>query len=105
MSKVTISEAAYTKKVTQHLKSLPKCWFFKVWGGGYQRAGIPDIIGVLNGRLIGIELKSSVGKPSALQLRNVKLINDAGGYAVVSKPQDFDDLVKDLEAILNERRK
>jgi hypothetical protein len=32
-------------------------WVFKVAGGGYQTAGVPDLLVCLNGRLVGIEVK------------------------------------------------
>ena len=93
------SEKSYENKIKRYLKTLPKCWFFKVRGNMFQKAGVPDIIGVLNGRFIAIEVKSEVGKPSELQLATIKLIKRAGGYAVVSGPKHWDELKKDLEGI------
>lgn len=103
MSKST-SEKSYENKIKRHLNTLPKCWFFKVFGNGFQKAGVPDIVGVLNGRFMAIEVKSEIGKPSPLQLKIIELINDAGGYATVTKPSGYDKLVHELEVILSEKR-
>ena len=99
MSDKVISEAYLTTKVTAHLKSLNHCWFFKVWGGGAQRRGIPDIVGVYFGRFFALELKASNGKPSALQTRAIRLITEAGGYARVVYPNDWEQIKKELEMI------
>ncbi len=62
-------------------------WFVKYWGGGsFTRSGIPDILACVNGSFIGIELKSSRGIPSALQLRSLRDIDKAGGYAILLYP-------------------
>ena len=86
------SEKQYEEKIKKYLSESPNTWFFKVWGGGFQKAGIPDIIACVNGNFLAIEVKAENGKASALQLRNVKLINAAKGYAVISKPSQWDEL-------------
>jgi len=95
----SISEAAYTKTVKRFLKALPKTWFFKVWGGGMQKRGIPDILGVINGRFFALELKASDGSPTELQKRNIKLILAAGGYAKISYPEDWEITRKELSKL------
>lgn len=80
---------------SQKMKAHQIGWYFKVWGGGFQKAGIPDIISNINGRFFGIELKGPKGKPSDLQIKNLKMIDDAGGYAVLLYPSDF-ELFKNL---------
>lgn len=67
------------------------CYFIKYWGGGeFTKAGVPDILCCCNGRFIGIEVKAPNGKASALQIHNLKKINQAGGYAVLLYPNQFD---------------
>ena len=94
-------EKLFENKIKAFLDTLPKQWHFKHHATRYGKAGIPDIIGCINGRFIGIEVKAENGKPSPLQIRNVKLINEAGGYAVIVKPSDFDQLKEDLHKISN----
>lgn len=85
-------EKIFENKIKDFLKSLPNTWFFKHWAGAYSQKGIPDIIGCINGQFIGIEVKASKGTPSPLQVRTVNLIKDAGGYAIIVYPDQFDDL-------------
>lgn len=93
------SEKAFENKIKKYLDTLPKEWHFKHWAGAYSKAGVPDIIGCVNGRFVGIEVKASNGKPSMLQIRNIKQINDAGGYARIIYPEQFDELKDDLQKI------
>lgn len=55
-----------------------------IWGGGFQSAGIPDILACYKGVFLGIEVKVGKNKPSALQTAKVNLINQAGGLAFVT---------------------
>jgi len=98
MSRV-VSEASLTTKVKKFLDVLPKCWYFKVWGGGMQRRGIPDILGLVNGRFFALELKATDGTVSALQQRCVDMINKCGGYAEIVYPDDWDRVKADLEVM------
>lgn len=45
--------------------------------------GIPDFLVCLNGRFVGIEAKAGKGKPTALQLSNLRRIYETGGTALV----------------------
>lgn len=65
-------------------------WFFKTWGGGYQKAGLPDLIINVNGFFLGVELKSDTGRPSDLQKKNVQLINRGNGLGLVLYPKGFE---------------
>ena len=67
-----------------------------IWGGGFQSAGIPDILACYKGVFLGIEVKVGKNKPSALQQAKVKMINQAGGLAVVTW-----DTTEQLEAMLD----
>lgn len=69
----------------------PVCgWFFKTWGGGFQKAGLPDLIINVNGFFLGVELKGDGGRPSALQVKNVQLINRGNGLGLVLYPKGFE---------------
>jgi len=65
-------------------------WYFKVWGGGYQKAGIPDLIINVNGFFIGCELKADTGKASELQKKNITLINQGNGIGIILYPKGFE---------------
>lgn len=95
-------EKNFENKVKKFLKD-NGCWFVKYWGGGqFTKAGIPDILCCCNGCFIGIEVKADKGRPSELQLMNLKKIDEAGGFAVLLYPDDF-EMFKDLiEMLMND---
>lgn len=94
------SEKQFENKVKKFLKE-EGCWFLKYWAGAaYTKNGIPDLLICCNGHFLGIELKSSTGKPSELQLWNIREIEKSGGIGLVLYPKDFDDfkkLIQDLK--------
>ena len=49
----------------------------------YGTAGIPDIIACVNGRFVAFEVKTEIGKTTALQDATIRKIINAGGTAVV----------------------
>ena len=89
-------EKIFENRIRAFLKTLPNEWHFKHWGGGYAKAGIPDLIGCINGRFVAIEVKASNGKVSPLQVRNINRITSAGGYGIVAYPESFDELKEEL---------
>ena len=88
-----MTEKQFENKIKKFLKSY-NIWFTKVWGGGYQKAGIPDILACVNGRFVAIEIKGSSGKPTELQKYNIKKINESNGVAVILYPKDFERFEK-----------
>lgn len=66
-----------------------------------QKAGIPDILACVNGHFVAIEVKSSTGRPSELQKYNIRKINESKGYAIITYPEDFEQLKKDLDKLCN----
>jgi hypothetical protein len=55
-------------------------WHFMPASNGFGRAGIPDIIAIVDGGFVGIEVKADkTKKPTALQVRCGKEIQAAGG--------------------------
>lgn len=88
------NEKSFETKVKKLLKE-QGCWNLKTWSNGVQRAGVPDLLVCCNGHFVGVELKASNGKPSALQLWNLRKIEESGGYAILLYPSDF-ELFKDF---------
>ena len=60
---------------------------------GYGRSGVPDIVACHNGQFIGIECKAGKGTTTALQERELKLIEKAGGVSFVIR-EDTTDLLE-----------
>ena len=54
--------------------------------------GIPDFLVCLNGRFLGIEAKAGKGKPTALQLSNLRRIHEAGGSALIVNEHNVQNL-------------
>jgi hypothetical protein len=72
-------EGKVKKKVTDLLKE-HKIWYFFPANNGFGKAGIPDIIAIIGGVFVGIEVKADrTKKPTELQVRCGAEIRDAGG--------------------------
>ena len=83
------AEKIFETKVKAFLKK-EGVWHLKYWGGGgFTKSGIPDILACVNGIFVGIELKATNGRPSALQLYNIDEIRRSGGIAMVLYPNDY----------------
>lgn len=86
---VIASEKNFENRVKKFLKD-NGCWFLKYWGGGeFTKAGVPDLISCVNGFFVGVEIKAPNGKPSALQIHNLKKIDNCGGAGILLYPDDF----------------
>lgn len=83
-----MTEKQFETKVKQFLKS-HNIWFTKIWGGGFQKAGIPDLLCCINGHFVAIELKGANGTATELQKYNIKKINESGGIGLILYPKDF----------------
>lgn len=59
---------------------------FKIHGGPMMMAGLPDLIGCINGRFFGIEVKmpEAIGNVTAIQHHVHARIRRAGGSVTVS---------------------
>lgn len=77
-----MNESALVTKIKAFLK-MKGAYVEKIWGGGFQSAGIPDIIACYKGRFLGIEVKVGNNKPSEIQVAKIDLINKAGGIGAV----------------------
>jgi hypothetical protein len=83
------SEKNFENRVKKFLKD-EGCWFIKYWGGGeFTKAGVPDLLVCCKGRFMGIEVKSADGRPSELQIYNLRKIDSADGLAILLYPKDF----------------
>jgi len=60
----------------------------KIYRKGVQRKGIPDIIGIVDGRFFGIEVKIGADRQSADQKEIEKEIQAVGGVYFVAKSYD-----------------
>lgn len=88
-------ETRLTKGIVEALgEDFPQSFFFKVLGGAFSLAGVPDLVGCIGGRFIALEVKTDTGKPSKIQLHIIECIQNAGGIAgVVRSYNDVLDLL------------
>lgn len=85
-----MTETQFKHKVEKYLEELPQSWFIKYWAGPkFTKEGIPDILACINGQFYGIELKTDNGRPTLLQIVNLRNIRAAGGIGVLLYPNDF----------------
>jgi len=79
-------EDAIVKSIRKALQGSVGGFWFKVHGGPFQMAGIPDLLGCVQGRFIGVEVKrpSKMTNVSPIQQRVIQKINLNGGLAIVS---------------------
>ena len=75
------------------------CWFVKFFANAYTKSGIPDLLVCCNGYFVAVEVKAPNGKPSELQKRNIKQINEQDGFGVILYPDQFDDFKKMISAL------
>ena len=84
-------EVKVKRKVVATLKELKAYYFYPVTGG-YGGSGVPDIVGCYKGRFFGIECKAGDNKPTALQYKNLRAIQDCGGIALIVDENNVDQL-------------
>lgn len=64
---------------------------------GVQRKGVPDIIGIIDGRFIGIEVKIGTDRQSADQKEIEQEIKHSGGVYFIAK--SYDDYLEKIARI------
>jgi len=92
-------EKQFENKVKKFLQEQNNIWFTKIWGGGYQKSGIPDLICCVNGIFFSVELKASKGKASELQIYNTNKINQANGIGIILYPEGFEEFKNIIKGV------
>lgn len=84
-------ESLFQDKVIKALNEIPRIKVFKIQQ--MSKRGDPDLLICANGKFIALELKKDVrSKPTKLQSHILKQVEDAGGFAAICSPENFDDL-------------
>lgn len=83
-------EKTFENKVKRFLEK-EGAWHVKFFANSFTKSGIPDILACVNGYFVGVEVKAQNGKPSELQLYNIRKIREAGGFAMVLYPSGFNE--------------
>jgi Holliday junction resolvase len=88
------------KTAVRKLLDVLKIYHFMPPANGFGRAGIPDIIGCMDGHFIAIECKAGRGQTTPLQDRELNAILNAGGTVFIAREHNLDD----LKLLLEEKR-
>ena len=95
-----ITEKQLENKIKRFLAE-QGAYYFKHFGCKFSKAGVPDIVGVINSKFLGIEVKREDGKPSELQQYLLQKIQDCGGFAMLVRPSNFEEFKLKIEDIKN----
>lgn len=87
---------AFTK-----MDEVPVGYYEKRWGSKFTKAGLPDLSISVNGHTVEVELKADNGKPSELQKFMIKQIREAGTFAIILYPKDFEEFKNFLKDVKN----
>lgn len=61
------------------------------------KRGLPDIVLLVNGAFVGLELKTEKGRQSDVQKQAQEQIEKAGGkYFICRSPESFETIIKEL---------
>ena len=93
-------EAKVKAKVKVVLKNI-RAYSFSPVTGGYGSSGVPDIVACVDGCFIGIECKAGKGKPTLLQLDNLKRIEASGGFSVIVNESNVNQLEELIKSWVN----
>jgi len=89
-------------KVKAKIKAILKAhgaYYAMPIGTGLGNSGVPDFLCCVNGKFLGIEAKAGRGVPTALQEKNLREIDRAGGLTLVITEENIDVLEMMLEAM------
>ena len=95
---VATPESKVKKKVHAVLKERG-AYAVNYIGGAYANNGTPDILACLCGRFVAVECKAGRGKPTGLQIKNLREIDTAGGLGLVINETNLEYLTECLDAI------
>ena len=101
---MAITPEAKVKTAVRKLLDSLNIYHFMPPANGFGRAGIPDIVGCMDGHFIAIECKAGKGTTTALQDRELNAILNAGGAVFIAREHNLADLKLLLEAKRDELR-
>jgi hypothetical protein len=89
-------------KVKAKIKTILKAhgaYYAMPIGTGLGNSGVPDFLVCHNGKFLGIEAKAGKGKTTALQEKNLRDIDRAGGLTLVITEENLAVLEMMLESM------
>lgn len=92
-----MNETAFTKKIIHFLRQ-QGVWVRKLHGNQYQCAGLPDLLCLVKGHALFLEVKVGSNKTTAKQDYEIAAIRSAGASAAVVRTME------DVEHALKQAR-
>ena len=98
-------ESTYKRKLMAKLRQIPSSLWYSHQAGSIR--GIADVIGIINGRFIALEIKRSKAEYSkqsprkALQEKFLDNVNRAGGYGSFIYPENEEEVLLQLKQFHN----
>lgn len=92
-------------KVKEKIKKILKehgVYYAMPMGTGYGNSGVPDFLCCIKGRFLAIEAKAGKGDTTALQKKNIREIENAGGDAWVVRESNLENFEAYIEEFGNE---
>jgi len=89
-------------KVKAKIKAILKAhgaYYAMPIGTGLGNSGVPDFLICVKGRFMAVEAKAGKGRTTALQEKNLREIDRAGGLTLVITEENIDVLEMMLEAM------
>lgn len=96
------AEKQFETKIKKFLDE-NNCWYVKYFANAYTKKGVPDLLCCVNGFFLAIEVKAENGIASDLQKLNIDRIRRCGGYALILRPNQFNEFCELVKALKNER--
>jgi Holliday junction resolvase len=93
-------------KVKAKIKAILKehgVYYVMPIGTGYGNAGVPDFLCCINGRFVAIEAKANGGKTTALQDKNLRDIEIAGGVTCILNEDTISALLGYIKLIKEQK--
>jgi len=90
-------ETKFKEHVRTRLDAIPHSWWVKIQMVALR--GIPDFLGLINGRFIALELKVEDNEADGLQSYNLRKIAQCGGICFVVKPSNLDIVIAQLNKL------
>jgi Holliday junction resolvase len=87
------------KKKVKELLDEYGAWYFMPYQAGFTRRGIPDIVGVLRGRMFAVETKAKGGRTTALQEQEMGKMDAQGCKTFVVEGENLFVLAAWLEIV------
>lgn len=94
------TEESRLEEIVEKFMKEHHIWQLARYQAQSNRNGLPDRLYLYKGFLIGLELKTDKGKPTDLQIKKIKEINENGGIGLLVGPVEISNL-KNLIGVID----